>query len=236
MSKVIHSSNQGIVTSNLFYNGNRIVRITESDGWETKYYYTGDLITKTENYNNNILVSERKYQYDGQGNPISCINLSYNTNLGSSTKLILIYNADGSLTYNLYGGNLVSQNNNISQSNANLTNGEITSFHEVDAIYPYIAPSDKTYVITYDNKNTPYKNILGFEKIAIIDSRPGGFQGVKHNFIKESTTDNITGNTYISKTTNTQYNSNNFPNNVENKEYAANGSLLYTLSYQCFYE
>lgn len=222
----------------LFYNGIRIERMetmSANDGlYETIFYYTGDLITKIEEYDGATLSSVLRYQYDGQGNPISFIDYNYYNN--TSEKVILTYNLDGTLTYNLYKGNLVSQNNISScQSNATLTNGEITSFNEVDNTYSG-SPSNKTYTLTYDNKNTPFKNILGFEKILLIDRYFWGF-GVNHNNVKEITIDNLTGESYTSMIADIQYNSNNFPINIEyTYKYSYNDTGISTYNEQFFYE
>jgi hypothetical protein len=217
------------------YNGNRIERITSNDGLdETKFYYTGDLITKIEVYYGAILATLKRYQYDGQGNPVNFIDYNYNTK--TSEKVILAYNLDGTLTYNLYKGNLVSQNNISSrQSNATITNGEITSLNEVDNTYSW-SPSDKTYKLTYDNKNTPFKNILGYEKILLID-RNFSENGINHNNVKEITIDNLSGESYTSMTADIQYNSNNFPINIEyTYKYAYNDTSISTYNLQFFYE
>ena len=220
------------------YNGNKIERIetmSTNDGLdETLFYYTGDLITKIEEYDGAILATLKRYQYDGQGNPVSFIDYNYNTK--TSEKVILAYNLDGTLTYNLYKGNLVSQNNISSrQSNATITNGEITSLNEVDNTYSG-SPSDKTYKLTYDNKNTPFKNILGYEKIILIDRNFNDY-GINHNNVKEITIDNLSGESYTSMTADIQYNSNNFPINIEYMyKHAYNDTSISTYNIQFFYE
>lgn len=227
--------------STIFYNGIRIERTevvetmtTNNSVYENFFYYTGDLITKIEYYDGATLSSVTRYQYDGKGNPISLIDYNYYNN--TSEKVILTYNPDGTLTYNLYKGNLVSQNNISSrQSNATLTNGEITSLNEVDKTYSG-SPSNKTYTLTYDNKNTPFKNILGIEKILLIDLDFWWF-GINQNNIKEITIDNLSGESYTSMIADIQYNSNNFPINIEyTYKNAYDDTSISTYNVQFFYE
>ena len=128
LRKRITTSSQGTVITNLNYNGNKIVNSISSNGTEDKFYYTGDLITKYEIYENNVLVHTQLYYYNSQNNLTSDVELNHDTNQGN--KSTLTYNSNGTITYNMYSGNLISQTSLWGTFTATLTNGEITSFKD----------------------------------------------------------------------------------------------------------
>jgi hypothetical protein len=130
------------------YNGYKINTIEEPDGSSSSFTYNGDFIIKIENlsepstitmnYLNDLLVSEN--QISASGNTFTNIT----------------YNSDGSITENNNDSNgnpisrtirFYSQGNCIKQESYSSTNGLMTL--------------TGTILSTFDNKNSPYKNITG---------------------------------------------------------------------------
>lgn len=227
LRKTISSNSQGTVTTNLNYNGNKIVNATSSNGTEDIYTYTGDLITKHESYNNNVLFRSVLYSYNSQNNLNSSIELNHNTNYG--TKTILTYNSNGTITYNMYDGNLISQTGLWGTYTATLNNGEITTFKDES--------SNTTYTYTYDLKNNYMKNILGYEKasMAVGSGVSYNIDGIFQNLILQQTSTQ-TGSQYTQKTGQHTYNAENLPLTSVIKSYASSGVINSTTNVSYFYE
>jgi hypothetical protein len=227
LRKLISSNSQGTVTTNLNYNGNKIVNATSSNGTENIYTYTGDLITKTETYNNNVLFRSVLYSYNSQNELISGVELNHNTNVG--TKTILTYNSNGTITYNMYDGDLISQTLLWGTYTATLNNGEITTFKDES--------SNTTDTYTYDLKNNYKKNILGYEKISIAVGSGVSYNidGVFQNLIQQQRLTQ-TGSQYTQKTGQHTYNAENRPVTSIIKEYTSSGAIYSTSNISYFYE
>ena len=227
LRKVITSNSQGTVTTNLNYNGNKIVNVTSSNGTEDKFTYTGDLIKKYEIYESNVLVHTELYSYNSQNELISSVELNYNTNYG--TKTILTYNSNGTITYNMYDGDLISQTGLWGTYTATLNNGEITTFKDES--------SNTTDTYTYDFKNNYKKNILGYEKtsMAVGSGVSYNINGVFQNLIQQQRLTQ-TGSQYTQKTGQHTYNAENRPITSIIKVYTSSGAIYSTSNVSYFYE
>lgn len=227
LRKRITTSSQGTVITNLNYNGNKVVNSISSDGTEDKFYYTGDLITKYEIYENNVLVHTHLYSYNSQNNLTSGVELNHGNNQGYRSTLT--YNSNGTITYNLFSGDLISQTSLWGTFTATLTNGEITSFK--DEIL------NTTYTCTYDSKNNYMKNILGNEKVRM-HLGSGTYRnlfGIFQNMVQQQTT-TPSGSQYINRTIQYTYNSENLPLTNVMKSFSPTGALLTTFNTTYFYE
>lgn len=180
LRKSTSSGTLGSETTNLFYNGNKIINAISSNGQETKFYYTGDLITKYEIYENTILIRTVLFNYNSQNNLISGIELNHNNNQG--TKTTLTYNSNSIITYNMYDGDLTSQTGLWVTFTATLSNGEITTFKDEN--------SNSLSTCTYDSKNRTFKNVLGIDKIKLHlgSGTYANLGGVLHNLIQQNNT------------------------------------------------
>ena len=59
LKKIIETDYNGdVFTTNYFYEGNKIVKTVDDDGYYEKFYYTGDLITKMEFYSDTDLLEQ----------------------------------------------------------------------------------------------------------------------------------------------------------------------------------
>jgi hypothetical protein len=227
LRKRITTSSQGTVLTNLNYNGNKVVNSISSNGTEDKFYYTGDLITKYEIYENNVLVHTELYSYNSQNNLTSGVELNHGNNQGYRSTLT--YNSNGTITYNMFSGDLISQTSLWGTFTATLTNGEITSFK--DEIL------NTTYTCTYDSKNNYMKNILGNEKVRM-HLGSGTYRnlfGIFQNMVQQQTT-TPSGSQYINRTIQYTYNSENLPLTNVMKSFSSSGALLTTFNTTYFYE
>ena len=178
-------------------------------------------------YNNNVLFRSVLYSYNSQNNLNSSIELNHNTNYG--TKTILTYNSNGTITYNMYDGDLTSQTGLWGTYTATLNNGEITTFKDES--------SNTTYTYTYDSKNHHFKNILGYEKVkmAIGSGTYVNISGVFQNLTQSRVTLQ-NGIQYIQQTNQCSYNANDFPVTSNTNYYSSNGTIINNKTVSFYYE
>jgi len=137
------------------YDGNKLKKITDiEDNKEySLYFYTGDLITKIESY------------YDGNLDYLTTYEYNTNKQLVKEIETDIAAKKVDMLTTYVYNANQTVSEKRIEYSSSNteyitnktytLVNGEISKIVTDDAIETYI----------YDSKNSPFKNVLGFDKI-----------------------------------------------------------------------
>lgn len=154
------------------YNGNKLDKIVENTKTE-KYFYTGDLITKIEfNNNSNYYITfsylngkldESKTGGDTNGNNVTRKKYTYNP-------------INNNVTYQTFTGNTISQTTPYGSGSFEYSqNGEFITYTRNEL-------NGDVLIInrTFDDKNCPLKNVIGYEKIkkylTINDSYPiGGF-------------------------------------------------------------
>lgn len=190
-----YNGNSQTFTVNFNYNGNKLVsQIYGSDN--INFTYTGDLITKTEYYHNNEVVQENFYEYNTNDQLIIFKRLEYETGGIYESIYTYTYNTNGTVSYlreSGYSPNLNDSSNGTFYFN---TDGLVS---QVDTSYGEII------VYTYDNKNSPYKNILGVDKLLFEENDANSY--IK-NIITSVT--EYGSNSYSSNYVYT-YNSNNYP-------------------------
>lgn len=185
-------------TTNFTYDGNKIVRQTtaNSDDYST-FTYTGDFITKVEHYQSGALYSEDFYTYDSEDRLATYEqNLYDDPNNTYIAKCEYTYNANGTVAFSYNHGYFPTPSysyTGLIQLNAE---GAVTQIGTSSGV---------TYSYTYDDKNSPFKNILGIDKLFFEGSYANPFL---RNFLTEVTDNN--NSTYTTSHTYT-YNSDNFP-------------------------
>jgi hypothetical protein len=161
-----------VIETNNVFNGNKIVESTTRNGFENKmvktvYTYTGNLITKKSVGNSYIT------DYNYENGKLKSAVISYLTESGgqfvlySKSKFLCTYNADGSILKELFH---IDINTGVEvkdklYSIITLMNGAI-----VKQVYPSStinSTGNSTYTYEFDNKNNPYKNVLGFNELIL---------------------------------------------------------------------
>ena len=159
------------------YEGNKIKKevYTDSDGFveTTLYEYTGNLITKIESTDVDGLVFRETFTYDAN-KLVAYVAIDYWEETG--VKETYEHNTDGSITVSRFIGDLTSQLEADGTSTIQFTGGEVSSIN-------FSTGTVKNYL--YDNKKNPFKNVLGFDKIAFVDGESRG--GISRNITQEST-------------------------------------------------
>ena len=130
---------------------------------ETKnvYTYTGNLITKIESFNNltNVLTYIYDYSYNESGKLMSRVS---STPTGTTkSNVAYSYNTDGSVITAAYSSIVIATGESKPGYTETYTysNGNLANYTRASTNYSY------NFTMTYDVKNNPYFNILGYTKI-----------------------------------------------------------------------
>ncbi len=207
LKKVIYSDGSNL---NIEYQGNKLKRFTSSDGTYSEFIYTGDKITRENKFSaSKKLVEYSEFAYSS--NLLSEVKEYIGTSL--YRKVSFVKNTDNTITrtHTTYSGS--SPKNTIyKEYYVNDQKVKQEQFGSTGAIV-----NISTY--TYDDKNCPTKNILGYKYLN------GWYNdnSKEHNILK------INESKFTSQTYTYQYNSNGYPK-IEN-----NTSGGYTEKTQYFY-
>ncbi|WP_223678718.1 hypothetical protein [Flavobacterium hibisci] len=198
------------VITNYAYDGNKIVKITVDGSTDGVYFtYTGNLITKMEFKYDGDVEQINKYEYDSNNLLISFVMTEPLEEYGF--KEVYKYETDGSITVTTFRGDDVAQTTANGTRKITFTAGEITKITSTDS------PS-RSY--TYDDKNNPFKNILGYDKISFVE---GEASGIVHNIVSEKDLDNneVTSSYVFT------YNAANYPTKVTESEEGETATVEY---------
>jgi hypothetical protein len=199
LKKDIYTYNSVAKETNYTYTGNKLNRITDYDGEYSLYTYTGNLITKIEYFDvANTLLTTENLTYDSNNKLVTYIEIDGL----SGYKENYVYNTDGTVSFSSFHGSNVSQTTPGDTGVMVVANGEVvrrTENHSGGGV------DQVTY--TYDGKNSPFKNVIGLDKIVFRVSYIDF--GNYHNPLTFLFTS--TGNPTDSQNSTYTYNSNDFP-------------------------
>ena len=201
--------------TDMVYDGNKLVSETDDDGFTIKYTYTGNVITKTEDFNEeNELQSTSEFTYV---NGKMSTEVQKNPDASQYYKIKYTHNADGTISFE---GGYINAVTGAAEGEATRT-GKYT-YKDGNMIRyenSYNGSENATYTYEYDNKNNPIKNVLGGNLLI-------GWQenSSSNNLIKVSATNSTFVTTYSYT-----YNEDNFP--LEQKQFGEGGDLNETVQY-----
>ncbi|HEU0135794.1 MAG TPA: hypothetical protein VFQ50_00745 [Flavobacterium sp.] len=178
------------------YNGNKLVQGVYTDGSLEKYYYTGDLITKIEYYNDGVLDFQDVFAYNAQGK-LTEYRFQWMSD-NTEEKSLYVYNSDNTVTETQLSGPINGTGTTGSQSILSFENGELSQI---------VNASGSTYTYSYDAKNSPFKNVTGYAEIAhafVGDYQTHGRSKNILSIVNETFGQNYTTNSI-------QYNADNYP-------------------------
>jgi len=148
----------------LVYNGNKLVSASYSATDKEVYTYTGDLITKVEDFaaEGNIS-SKNEFTYENGKLKVDLL-----TEIGTVTyisKNVYTYNSDGTIAFVTYSVDPATKvEKKSSEGVLTYLNGNLIKKTEIYTGGSYT----KTY--EYDTKNNPFKNILGYNLLIDFDA------------------------------------------------------------------
>ena len=188
------------ITTNLIYNGNKVVSTNSTGGISEKFTYTGNLITKIEHFFYDDLDKRDAYTYNSDGKLETFISLT--PTMGNGKKVTFVYNSDGTTSFSKFIGNLTSQTNLQETGKIFYENGEIIKIESIAGTTTTIQN------FTYDEKNNPFKNCIGFSAISFADFQ---VDGKSRNVLMYSSSSSFNN---FSATYSYTYDDNNFPISV----------------------
>lgn len=186
-----------------YSNGNKLQSVVNGN-YKTLYFYNNNLIVNMKYYSNDILQYEAIYDYDSNERMIKRLSYDYINNTGY--KANYFYNSDGTVSVSGFEGNFTTQTNQIVDNKVYLlANGNVEKIEQFVVVNG--ANHIKTQYYTYDDKNSIYNSILGFNKIKKWDV---GTSGNTNNTISILNTTTENSSTYTDTILYT-YNSKGFP-------------------------
>lgn len=232
------------------YNGTKIISMINNinHGQRIEFTYTDDYVTGIKNYENNVLESTVEYTYNN-GRMVTAVTKEYSTTGTVQNTVTFTYTytsnseinvkrqtnsgAAGSSTINSVftynNGNMVS---NIGTGTGTV-NGNTVSYTEKE-----------TY--TYTDKNYPFKNVKGFDKIIFNGNESDGvsmlFSNIKNSLssYKGEFTNTTAGGGTATGTTNhkytTTFNTAGYPSVEDRQALDANGNPTGSASDKFIYE
>jgi hypothetical protein len=231
LTKTITTGTTGTVTTkNFTYNGNKLVSASSTSGFSSETTYSGDLITKIEDFTNAVLSKRETFAYDANGRLSSYTFRRFNSGNDNVTKSVLTYLPNGDITSINYIGDDTAQTTQVSTSKAFFTNGEITKKETYTPATPNNIAVTSTFDYTYDLKNNPFKNITGFTKIAYSYETKGFARNIA-TWASSNTSGTLTDFIYTNTRT---YNSSDYPV-TESSVRTGNSGSSSTVTTQFFY-
>jgi len=209
LKKVLGVYNGISVTTDLTYNGNKLMQISDNDGSIDTFVYTNELLTQSiHTFNGSSSV--RTFEYDSSNR----LEKRYHN---GSLAYTYVYNSDGTISKTESTGGSVTV---LTYTNGNLVNKAYTNTTAgVSSVITY----------TYDNKKNPFANIHQTDVFALL-----GYYNV-NNVLVSATSGSAADNYDNSTTVYGAYNSNNFP--LEDSTITAVGTIdEETSTSQYFYE
>lgn len=204
------------------YNGNKLLQGVYDDGTIEKYYYNGDLITKIEYVFEGDVEEQDLFSYDSQGR---LVEHKYQDLIEDfEDKSLFVYNDNSTITKTNITGSIDNTQTTGFESTITMLNNEISTIVQTDGL---------TYTYIYDTKNSPFKNVTGYSKIAYSIQSDFELHGSAKNII----TINENNSSYTSNMI--TYNSSDYPVSIASQAYfdAQNfPNVFETMTIQYIYE
>ena len=163
-----HNDENSNYRSEYSYNGNKISEIkgyvNDVLSYKQVYNYTGDLITQIKFYDeNNESFGDHQttFIYNNSKQMISEINIFEN---GNGWRRNYINNPNGTITENSYAGDKNTQNTFNMAIIYTFSNNMPVSIEAIGSLNE-TGDGNQIDTYTYDDKNSPYKNIVGYNII-----------------------------------------------------------------------
>ncbi|RYJ39575.1 hypothetical protein NU08_1244 [Flavobacterium anhuiense] len=198
------------------YNGTKIVSIKDETG-RTDYTYDGNLVVKETNYDTesgkDIISDVTTYKYTNGKLTEYTYAEAFSTafpNGEYNSRIVFTHNADGTVTRERYNINGNTETKSNYSEVLTFANGNLVKSVQTDSQ----SGSVFTAQYEYDNKNSPYKNITGFNFLIDHSEGEGSVYSSVNNIVKYTASySNETPNVYKSEIV---YDANNFPSKITN--------------------
>lgn len=200
LTKIVLESETGNRTTTYVYDGNKMNTISNGST-VSHFYYSGNLVTNVESFYNNQLISLFTFDYNNAGKLVQSTLESFSNDL--VIRDTFIYNDDNTISVNEYGTFEGGPETLQTQKYFLDSEGEIIRIEKYDTSGTAVS------LYTYDSKNNPFKNVIGFDKLFNIMSL-----GIKHNTVTTLETD-FEGSTISNTSKTIVYNAQDFPKTMQ---------------------
>jgi hypothetical protein len=177
-SIIAKDANNAIVQSNIFtYEGKKLSKITDNSDLIAEFFYSengnGSKIIKQQiKYPNNVFLQIIDYTYLANGKVDEITQTIYQSGYSDRYRFKFNYSTvvNGYVSYSsfyattvggVFGSETISKNGKIYFNGENVSKVEITDNGN--------SQFNKTFELTYDTKNSPFKNVIGYETISDYD-------------------------------------------------------------------
>lgn len=198
----ITNGDSTIATGEYVYNGNKLSKIITSDDKYVAYFYTNDLIYSKEFYTNAILDNKELFEYNANNQLVNFKRVKANSVVYNA---IYSYNPDGTISVTGYKNGLTDLNSEINKRKIFVENGRVAKIETYVTINGSIHTTTIRY--SFDTKNSPFQNILGFDKLTYYDVTLGGSS---NNITGLNSTNSSNANSRVT-TIQYSYNASGFP-------------------------
>lgn len=158
--KKVQTSSEGgatVTEDQYFYNGKKLLKVVSTDGREIRYTYSNDLIVERDFYVNGTLNSKEQFDYYKSNQLIGFKRL----NAAGTViyKATYTSNADGTVSVR-----------GLNAQNVEILNRKVFfSGTNVYKIESYSGSTTEVLNYNFDGKNSPFRNIVGFDKLTYYD-------------------------------------------------------------------
>jgi hypothetical protein len=157
------NADNSVYTIEYFYIGSKINYWTDSEGNRNNYTYTGNLVTKEELVVGTTLTERTTYEYNSSSKLITYISVNLVDDTG--TRITYVHNSNGTIFYQEYSGNSDAQEE-MGSSGLLTSTTHVENYTDPNTLESQVF----TGGFTFDTKNNPFKNVIGYDKVYFADS------------------------------------------------------------------
>ncbi len=210
LASTVQTTGSDSYTTNYSYNGNKIVSAVNVGGETTLYTYTGNAITGIEVQNSGGNTSY-EFEFTYSNGRLSEAKRTQ-TGTGMVLRQTFSYPNATSITGQTFLGNATSQTQLLYDQVYTIGQNE-----EVSTVANTANGTTTTYSYTYDAKNNPFKNVVGWSDLLLL-------QGVNHNILTSVSPNGSEEIVY-------QYNSEDYPS-TSTRTSTGSTPIVTTYTYQ----
>ncbi|KGO94263.1 hypothetical protein [Flavobacterium subsaxonicum] len=191
-------------TYTVTYDGNKVIKIQDQQGYVSNLTYTNNQLVKEEDYYDGEFSEYNHYSYSTDGKLAQVVNGQlYDDTTWDVTKTTYTYNSNGTVSTLVYTGDETAQTTLKGAGTVTYTNGNLTGY----SFLPAGSTTPVVKTLTYSDKNDAFKNVFGneFTSLAYLEGGPNTMLSIND------------GDSGYSATYTYQYNADNYPvSEVEN--------------------
>jgi hypothetical protein len=156
------------LTTTYTYDGNKLIRENDSEGYRAEYVYANGKLSGVKSYDDDdLLIGEEVLTYDNNGRLTTFLDYWYPLEEGDegwAERSVYTYNTNGTISYQIFMGDMDSQTELWQEGTYTLANGNILNH----------TSESNTAVNVFDSKNHPMKNRFANDSFTLTSGIYGG--------------------------------------------------------------